>query len=106
MLKDEMSAIISNLKLNMSSSKISSDAIKGFSMLTINNKHAKNAPILQFTLRASAGIIGIPSHSSCWGIENPDANNESNENQAETRIELEDEINQDKLICQTKRANN
>lgn len=38
-------------------------------------------------------------------MENPDVNNESDESEVETRIELEDEINQDKLICQTKKAN-
>lgn len=46
MVKDEMSAIISNPKLSIFSSKISPDIIERFSMLTIDNKYAKNAPIL------------------------------------------------------------
>lgn len=37
-------------------------------------------------------------------MENQNANNESNESKAEIGIELEDKINWDKLICQTKRA--
>lgn len=41
-----MSAVVSNPKLSMSNFKISSDAIEGFSMLTIDNKYAKNVPIL------------------------------------------------------------
>ena len=97
MVKDEMSAVISNPKLSMSSSKISPDAMEGFSMSTIDNKHARSAPILRSILRASAGSIGVPSHSSRWGVENPDANNDD-ESEAETGIELEDEMNQDELI--------
>lgn len=46
MVKDEMSAVVSNPKLSMASSKISPDAIEGFSMLTIDNEYAKSAPIL------------------------------------------------------------
>ena len=65
MVKDEMSAVISNPKLSMSSSKISPNAIEGFSILTIDNKYAKSAPILQSIVRASATSIDISSHSSC-----------------------------------------
>ena len=57
-----MSVVVSNLKLNMSSSKISLDTIKGFFISTINNKHAKSAFILQFIFRPSAGSIDISSH--------------------------------------------
>lgn len=46
MVKNEMSVIVSNSKLNIASSKISLDTIKEFSILTINNKYAKSAPIL------------------------------------------------------------
>ena len=46
MVKDEISAVISNPKLSMPSSKISPDAIEEFSMSTIDNKHARIAPIL------------------------------------------------------------
>lgn len=45
-VKDEMSVVVSNPKLSMSRSKISLDAMKGFSMSTIDNKHAKSASIL------------------------------------------------------------
>ena len=93
MVKDEMSAVIINLKLSMSSSKISLDAMEGFSMLTINNKYTRSAPILQFIFKTSANSIGILSHSSCWGIENPNANNESNKSKVEIRIKLEDKMN-------------
>ena len=37
-------------------------------------------------------------------MKNPDANNKSDESKVETRIKLKDEINQDELICQTKKA--
>ncbi len=60
-----MSAVISNLKLSISSFKISLDVIEGFSILTIDNKYVKSAPILQSILRASTSSIGVPSHSSC-----------------------------------------
>lgn len=93
MVKDEMSAVVSNPKLSMASSKISPDTIEGFFILTIDNKHAKNAPILRSLLRASAGSIGIPSHSSCWGVENPDGNNISDKSEAEEGIKVEDEMN-------------
>lgn len=104
-VKDEMSIVVSNPKLSMSHSKISLNAIEGFSISTINNKHVRSAPILRFILSASVDNIGVLSHSCHWGIENPDANNESNESEIEMRIELKDEINRDKLIRQTKTAN-
>ena len=103
-VKDEMSVVISNQKLSMSSSKISPNAIEGFSMSTIDNKHARSTHILQSILRALSGSINVLSHFFCWEVENLDVNNESNESKAETKIELEDEINRDKLICQTKRT--
>lgn len=46
MVKDEMSVVVNNLKLSMSSSKISLNIIEGFSILAIDNEHARNAPIL------------------------------------------------------------
>lgn len=55
-------------------------------------------------LRASAGSIGVLSHSSRWGVENSDGNNVSDESKAEEGIELEDEMNRDELIRQTDRA--
>ena len=88
-----MSTIISNPKLSTSSSKISPDARKRFSMSTINNKHVRSAPILRSILKISASNIGILSYSSCWRVKNPDANNESNKNIAEIGIKLEDEMN-------------
>ena len=63
-VKDKMSAVISNLKLSISSSKISLDIMEGFSMSTIDNKYTRSTPNLQPILRASAGSISIPSHSS------------------------------------------
>lgn len=65
MVKDEMGAIVSNLKLSIASFKISPNEIKRFFILTINNKHAKNVPILQFLLRVLAGSISVPSDYSC-----------------------------------------
>ncbi len=88
-----MSAVICNLKLSISSFKISLDVIERFFILTIDNKYTKNVPILQFILRASAGSIGFPSYFFRQKIENLDANNNRNENEAEIRIELEDEMN-------------
>ncbi len=104
MVKDEMSAVVSNPKLSIFSSKISLDIMEGFFISTIDNKYIKSALILQSILRASADSIDIPSHSCCWGVENPDANNKSNESEVETRIQLKDEMNQNKLIHQTERA--
>lgn len=106
-VKDEISVVVSNLKLSVSSSKISPNVIEGFSILTIDNKHIKSAPILQSLLRALAHSIDILSHSFCWGIENLDGNIESDKNEVEeARIELEDEMNQDVLIHQTNKASN
>lgn len=41
MIKDKMNTIINNLKFSMSNSKISSNIIEKFSILTINNKYEK-----------------------------------------------------------------
>ena len=65
MVKDEISAVISNPKLHMSNFKISLNAMKRFFILTINNKHTRNALILQSILRASISSIGVPSHFCC-----------------------------------------
>lgn len=62
MVRNEMSAIVSNPKLSMSGSKISLDGIEEFSILTIDNKHTKSASILQSLLRVSAGSIDVSSH--------------------------------------------
>lgn len=88
-----MDAIVSNLKFNITSFKISPNEIKRFLILTINNKYAKNAPILQFLLRLLANSIVVFSHSFCWKIENQDCNNKSNKSEIEKKIKLEDEIN-------------
>ena len=52
MVKDKISIVISNPKLSISSFKISLDAIKGFSTLSIDNKYTRSAPILRSILRA------------------------------------------------------
>lgn len=65
MIKDEMSTIVNNPKLRISSSKINPDVMKRFFILTINNKYARNVLILQFLLKVSAGSISISNHSSC-----------------------------------------
>lgn len=64
-VKDKISVIVNNLKLSIASFMISSDAIKRFSILTINNKYARNMPILQSLLRASTGSINVSSHFFC-----------------------------------------
>ena len=46
MVKYKISTVISNPKLSMSSSKICLDIMEGFPILTIDNKHARSAPIL------------------------------------------------------------
>lgn len=46
MVKDEMSTIVNNPKLSMTSFKITLDVIERFSILTINNKYVKNVTIL------------------------------------------------------------
>ena len=93
MVKNEMNAVISNPKFSTSSSKISPNAMEGFSMSIIDNKYARSMPILRFILRVLASSIGVPSHSSCWGMENPNINNESNKSKSEIGIKLEDEMN-------------
>ena len=65
MVKEEISTVISNLKLSMSNTKISLNTMKRFSMLTIDNKYTKNAPILQFLLKVLAGNIGVTSNLFC-----------------------------------------
>ncbi len=62
-------------------------------MSTIDNTYARSVSILRFILRALTSSMGFSSYFSCWGIENLDANNKSNESKAETRIELEDKMN-------------
>lgn len=93
MVKNKMSAVVSNLKVSMFSSKISPDVVEKSSILIINNKYIKSVPILQFLLRVLANNIGISSLFSCWKMKNPDANNKNDKNKAEIAIELEDEIN-------------
>lgn len=68
MVKNEMSTIVSNIKFSMANFKISPDAIKGFSKLTIDNKHIKSALILQFFLGVSADKIVVFNHFFYWGI--------------------------------------
>lgn len=46
MIKNKISIVISNTKLNMSSFKISQDVIERFFMSTIDNKYAGSTPIL------------------------------------------------------------
>lgn len=99
MVKDEMTAVVSNPKLSMSSHKISLNIIERFFILMIDNKHARNMPILQSILRVSAGSINILCYSYCSRVENPDANNKRDESKVEIEIELEDKINRNKLIC-------
>lgn len=99
-----MKVVISNLKLSIFRSKISSHIIERFYMSTIDNKYIRSTPILQSIFKALANSISILSYFSCLGIENLDANNKNNKSEVKTEIELKDEINLDKLICQTKRV--
>lgn len=87
-----MSVVVSNLKLSVSSSKISLNIMKRFSISIIDNKHIKNMSILRFLLGLLAGSIVVHSHFSCWKIENCDINNESNKNKTETRLKIKDKI--------------
>lgn len=96
-IKNKISVIASNPKLDMSSSKISPCIIEKFSMLIIDNKHAKNVSILLFLLRTSANNISVSSHPLYRGIENLDGNNKSDKNETEVEIEFEDKINWDIL---------
>lgn len=93
MVNNEIITFVSNLKLSISSCKINPNAIKRFFISIINNKHVRNILILQFIIRVLAGSIDISSHFSCWEIKNLNTNNENNESEAETRIELENKIN-------------
>lgn len=65
MLKNEISTVVNNLKLNISSYKINLDIMEGFSMSTIDNKYVRSASILQFILRALASSIDVLSHFHC-----------------------------------------
>lgn len=93
MVKDEICPVVSNLKLNIASFKINSNVIEEFFMLTIDNKYAKNALILQFLLGALASSIAVPGHFFYWRVENPNSNNVSNKNKVEKEIKLEDKMN-------------
>lgn len=59
MIKDKISTVISKPKLSISSSKMSLNAIKRFSILTIDNKYIKNTHIIQFLLRTLVNNEGI-----------------------------------------------
>lgn len=65
MAKDKISVVVNNLKLSIFNFKISQDAMERFSILTIDNKYAKNTSILQFLLKVSTNSISIASHSFC-----------------------------------------
>lgn len=85
-----MSAVVSNPKISIASSKISLTVIERFSILTINNKYAKNAPIFQFLLGILAGSISFPNYFFCQVVENLDGNNINNTDEVEEEIKLED----------------
>ena len=65
MVKNNINTVIINQKHSMCSFKITYDKMEEFSILTIDSKYAKNAPILQFLFRASASNIGGPSYFFC-----------------------------------------
>lgn len=90
----------------MCSFKITYDKMEEFSILTIDSKYAKNAPILQFLFRASASNIGGPSYFFCQMVENLGSNNKRSTNDVKERIKLEDKINRSVLIYQTNKALN
>lgn len=46
MVKDKINTIVNNLKLSISSSKISLDIIKRFSILIIDNKYTNHTSII------------------------------------------------------------
>ena len=100
MVKEEMSAVVSNPKLSMASPRLVQMQWKDFLCWLL----ITNMPKVRSLLIASADSIGVPSHSSLWGVENPNGNNESDESEAEEGIKLENEMNRDKLIYQTDRA--
>lgn len=56
-------------------------------------------------LKTLASSIDIHSHSFHLGFENWDNNNKSDKSEVKQKIKLKDKINQNKLICQTDRAN-
>lgn len=72
----------------MASSKISPDTIERFFILTIYNKHAKNAPILQSLLKISASNIDVFSHFFCWRVKNLDSINVCIKSEAKKRIKF------------------
>lgn len=103
-VKYEIIVVINNSKLNIFSFKVSLNAIKEFSIIIIYNKNIKNTFIIQFLLRDSGCNISIPRHTSYWKMKNPKNSNKSNQNKAEARIELKNEIIQDILICKTNKS--
>lgn len=85
--------------------RLSLDAMERFFISIINNKHVRSTSILQSLLRASAGSIDVPTHSSNWEVKNPHDSNESDVSRADTGIKIQDEINKNKSISQTKKPN-
>lgn len=61
-VKDKMSIVVNNSKLNIFNSKISPNIMKRFFILIIDNKYAKSALILQFLFKISTNNIDIFSH--------------------------------------------
>lgn len=106
MVKNKINVIISNLKLIIFISKIGSDIIKFFSILTIINKYARSVSILQFSFSVSANNIDITTYFSYLEIENLDENNKSNKNEIKIKIQLNNKINQDEFIYKINRASN
>lgn len=76
----------------MANSKFSLDALENFSMLTINNKYAKNMPILWSLLRVSVGNINVLTYFSYLRIKNLNSNNESDRSKTEERIKLKNKM--------------
>lgn len=98
MVKNKICEIISNTKFSIGSLKISLDAIKGFFILTINNKYSKTTLILQFLLRVWTSNIGVSSYFFCCKVENLNSNNINNKSKIKKEIKLHNKINWDILI--------
>lgn len=86
MMKKKESAVVRNLKLSIANLKIDSDAIKRFSIFTIDNEYANNAFIFQSLLKIFITNINVPSHSFYWEVKNVDSNKKCNKSEIEKRI--------------------
>lgn len=72
--------------------------------MTINKEYIKNTLILCFLLKALVGSINISTNFFYQKEKSTDHNNKEDKIEAKKGIDLQDEINRDKLICKSNKV--